>query len=145
MLNITVKVEKVLERQSFTSKRDGATVNRYSFVAVTTAEQYPKTICFSCLGDDTWAKLDIVEGGTYDVSFDITSREWNGKYFTDINAFRAQRIDTDAAASVPPSLNHTGGTDFRRNNNTAATKKSATAPPPSVTTDETSNPDSLPF
>lgn len=99
MLNITVKVEKVLERQSFTSRRDGATVNRYSFVAITTAEQYQKTICFTCLGDDTWENLHIVEGGTYQVSFDIASREWNGRYYTDINAFRAQRIDDTAAAA----------------------------------------------
>ena len=140
MLNITVKVEKVLERQSFISKRDGATVNRYSFVAVTTAEQYPKTICFSCLGDDTWANLHIMEGNTYHIYFDIASREWNGKYYTDVNAFRAEWVDK--AAPEAPKMNHTGGTDFRRSMATQHKEPSAVQPAPAAASD---NVEDFPF
>ena len=90
-MEISVKVEKILEKQSFTSKKDGTVYNKYGFVGKT-QEQYAKTICFVCMGDEAWGRMNIQVGSTYQVSFDVSSREWNGKYFTECSCWRAQLI-----------------------------------------------------
>lgn len=91
-METVIFVEKFLQTQEFTSKRDGSLMRRYSFVGET-REQYPRKICFTCLGDDTWNKLGIEVGHVYRISFDVSSREWQGRWFTDVVAWRAVLMD----------------------------------------------------
>ena len=91
-MEINVKVVKILDVQRFTSSRTGNEYVKNIFVG-TTQGQYPKTIAFSVMGEDKFQKMGIVVGGMYDVSFDVESREWNGKYFTECNAWLVKRID----------------------------------------------------
>lgn len=84
-MEITIRVEKVLDVQSFSSR------NKYSFVGKTD-DQYPKSIFFTCWDDDNWKKFNIKVGGTYQVSFDVSSREWNGRWYTDVNVWRVIAI-----------------------------------------------------
>lgn len=91
-MEINVKVVKILDAQRFTSSRTGNEYVKNIFVG-TTQGQYPKTIAFSVMGEDKFQKMGIVVGGMYDVSFDVESREWNGKYFTECNAWLVKRID----------------------------------------------------
>ncbi len=55
-----------------------------------TQGQYPKKICFSLWGDriDTFA---IEEGEDVTVSIDIESREYNGRWYTEVRAYKVQR------------------------------------------------------
>lgn len=91
-METVIFVEKFLQTQEFTSKRDGTLMRRYSFVGET-REQYPRKICFTCLGDETWKKLGIEVGHVYRISFDVSSREWQGRWFTDVSAWRAIPMD----------------------------------------------------
>ena len=50
--------------------------------------QYPRKMAFTCFGDNA-DKIKLTVGQTVTVYFDIESREWNGKWFTDIRAWRA--------------------------------------------------------
>jgi hypothetical protein len=45
------------------------------------------------MGEDKFKQMGIVMGGTYNVSFDVESREWQGKWFTECQAWRTQRVD----------------------------------------------------
>ena len=103
--SIIIKVEKILDKQTFTSSKNGNVYEKYGFVGVTQA-QYPKTIAFFVMGAEKFENLGIVVGKSYNVSFDVESREWNGKYFTDITAWKAVCIDgetgTQANAPTPP-------------------------------------------
>lgn len=100
--SIIVQIEKILEKQTFTSSKTGNVYEKFFFVGKTQA-QYPKTIAFSVMGKEKFEKLGIVVGKSYNVSFDVESREWNGKYFTDITAWKAVCIDgeTGTQANVP--------------------------------------------
>ena len=91
-MEITGKVVSVLEPQSFTSKKDGSVVVKHFFV-IETQGQYPKKVAFSVIGDEKFRQMNIVVGGTYNVSFDVESREWQGKWFSDVSAWRALRMD----------------------------------------------------
>ena len=69
---------------------------------VETAGQYPKKVCVSVCGDK-------LEGVTlkpeqhYDISFDIESREFNGKWYTDVKAWKISP-ESKATESVPPEF-----------------------------------------
>ena len=55
-----------------------------------TFDQYPKKICFNAFGNKV-DEFAIQEGETLTVSVDIESREFNGRWYTDIRAWRVER------------------------------------------------------
>ena len=99
-MEITGKVVSILEPQRFTSKKDGSEIMKNFFV-LETQGQYPKKIAFSVLGEDKFKTMGLVVGGVYNVSFDIESREWQGKWFSDVSAWRAMRTDGQAVSQAP--------------------------------------------
>ena len=108
-MNIQVTVTKIGDMQVITSKRTGNITKKYLFVG-TTGGQYPKTIAFAVLGEERYDKMQIEVGATYQVAFDIESREWNGKYYTELSAWQAVRMDAR------------GGKPEASQDNTAATQ-----------------------
>jgi len=91
-MELTVKVTKILDPVSGVSSRSGEQWVKNAFVGSTQGE-YPKTICFTVMGKDRWEKMAIKVGNSYSVSFDVESREWNGKYFTDLQAWKAMNLN----------------------------------------------------
>ncbi|MEM9931531.1 MAG: DUF3127 domain-containing protein, partial [Bacteroidota bacterium] len=56
------------------------------------------------LTQDKCALLDTYEEGQeVKVHFDLRGREWNGKYFTNLNAWRIEGASQPAASAPPPS------------------------------------------
>ena len=100
-MEISIKVEKILEPFKFVSKKSGEEMVKNTFVGVTQVSDYPKTIAFTVFGGDKFSQMGIVVGGIYNVSFEVESREWNGKYFTECNAWRAVRTDNGVQAPKP--------------------------------------------
>lgn len=96
------KVIAVLEPQKFVSKKNG---NEYvkNFFVIETGGQYPKKIAFSVMGDERWNRMNITMDGTYNVSFDIESHEWNGRWFTECGAWQAIRIDSQQKKDDAPA------------------------------------------
>lgn len=92
-MDLNVKIVKILDAQSYVSKSNNQTYVTRFFVGETTNTQFPKMVAFKVFGEEKFNAMGIVVGGTYNVSFDVESREWNGKYFTDCNAWRAVRVD----------------------------------------------------
>lgn len=90
-MEITGKIVKILDAQRFTSKKDGSEIVKNAFV-IETQGQYPKTICFSVIGEEKFKQMSLVVGNVYNVSFDAESREWNSKFFTELTAWKAVSI-----------------------------------------------------
>jgi hypothetical protein len=86
------KIISVLEPQRFVSQKNGNEYVTTVFV-IETQGQYPKKVAFKVMGEDKFKQMGIVMGGTYNVSFDVESREWQGKWFTECQAWRTQRVD----------------------------------------------------
>lgn len=97
IMEITGKVVKILDTLSGVSARNGEPWVKNTFV-IETQGQYPKKIAFTVMGEQRFAEMAIAVGGTYNVSFDVESREWQGKWFTDVSAWRALRVDGQQAA-----------------------------------------------
>lgn len=83
----TIKV--INEVESGVSKSSGKEWKKVSFVIETEGE-YPKTVCFGIFGGekvDNFIKFNKI-GQRVDVSFDVESREYKGRYYTDLNAWK---------------------------------------------------------
>lgn len=91
-MEIQGKVIAILEPQRFVSSKNGNEYITTVFV-IETPGQYPKKVAMKVMGDDKFKQMGIVMGGIYNVSFDVESREWQGKWFTECQAWRTQRVD----------------------------------------------------
>jgi len=91
-LSIKGKITKKLEIESGTSKA-GKEWKKQSFI-IDTGSQYNPEICFQLFGED---KIQILEnyneGDKVDVSFNLSSREYNGRYFHNVDAWRVESIE----------------------------------------------------
>lgn len=89
----------VLDLISGTSKA-GKAFQKRDFV-IETQGQYPKKICLQLFGDKVNECPNV--GEEVKVSFDIESREWNGKWFTQLNAWKVERPGVAQTAPTPPA------------------------------------------
>ena len=96
-LTIKGKIVNILEKESGTSKA-GKEWNKQSFVIDTGAEWNPE-VCFSLFGDEKIAMLEnFAEGQDVDVAFNLSSREFNGKYYHNIDAWKIDLVGEVATA-----------------------------------------------
>lgn len=58
---------------------------------------YPQLIKFQLVQDRCSLLDSITEGQKIKVSFDLRGREWNGKYFTNLNAWKIQEIALESS------------------------------------------------
>ena len=98
-MEITGKIIAVLPERGGTSK----TGNEWKMqeYVLETHEQYPKKICFNVFGADKIAQFNIQAGEELTVSFDINAREYQGRWYNDIRAWKVER--GDAASTMPPA------------------------------------------
>lgn len=70
---------------------------------IETHDQYPRKMCFDVFGADKIAQFNIQAGEELTVSFDIDAREWNGRWFNSIRAWKVERVGAQApvAAGAP--------------------------------------------
>ena len=66
-----------------------------------TLDQYPRKVHFEVFGEDRIKQNPCEIDQLVTVSFDIESREFNGRWYTSIRAWRIQQGDTTQAAAVP--------------------------------------------
>jgi hypothetical protein len=65
---------------------------------IETEEKYPKKVCFSAWNERVEDVQKIKVGDAIKVSFDVSSREYNEKWYTDL---RAWKIEVGGGASAP--------------------------------------------
>ena len=79
------------------------------FVILVQSGNYPQYIKFQ-LTQDRCAVIDTFEEGhEINVHFDLQGREWNEKYFTNLNAWRIEAVQ--AATAAAPVASPTAGDD----------------------------------
>ncbi len=88
-LEIVGKIIQVLPEQGGTSK-SGNPWKLQSYI-LETQEQYPRKVCFEVFGEDRIKSNPCKIDDTVTVSFDIESREFNGRWYTSIRAWRIQQ------------------------------------------------------
>ena len=94
-MEISGRIIAVLPEQGGVSKA-GNEWKKQEYV-LETHDQYPKKVCFQIFGADRIAQAAIQPGEELTVSFDIDSREYQGRWYTSIRAWRVQQGDQTAA------------------------------------------------
>lgn len=80
------KLEKI-----FDTEQKSASFQAREFVIEVADGQYPQMVKFQLVQDKCALVDDYSEGDTIEVEFDLRGREWNGKYFTNLQAWRISR------------------------------------------------------
>ena len=99
-MEISGKIIEILEVKSGQSAN--GEWRKQEYVLETEAE-YPKKVCFMAWGDKI-DQFNIQQGETVEVSIDLESREYNGRWYTDVKAWKVSRDDA-IAGSPPPFAN----------------------------------------
>lgn len=63
-----------------------------------TNDQYPKKVCFNFFGDKI-EQFPLAIDDVVNISFDLDSREYNGRWFTSVRAWKADKIGAQAPAA----------------------------------------------
>ncbi len=98
-MEITGKIIAVLPERGGISKT-GNEWKTQEYV-IETHEQYPRKVCFNVFGADKIAQFNIQTGEEMTVSFDINAREYNGRWFNDIRAWKVERGTAPAPVDIP--------------------------------------------
>ena len=94
-LKITGKITSILDVETGTSKA-GKEWQKQSFVIDTEAKFNPE-VCFSLFGDKTDLLANVNKGDEVEVSFNVSSREFNGKYYHNLDAWRISKLSAEVS------------------------------------------------
>ena len=98
-MELAGKVIAVLEPRGGVSKNGNEwKVQEY---VIETHDQYPRRMCFDVFGADKIQQFNIQVGEELNVFFDIDAREWQGRWFNSIRAWKVERVNADAQ-QMPP-------------------------------------------
>ena len=97
-MDITGTVVTILPERRFNGKNGEVVKNMF---VIEHGGQYKKKAVFSVLGEDRWKQMNFAEGADVQVSFDIDAREWNGKWFGELMAWRVQIVNGQQQSAVP--------------------------------------------
>ena len=99
-MEVTGKITKVLEKQSGVSKAEKEWT-KLSFI-LETSEAYNNLYCFEVFGTEKVEQFEKYNkvGQEVKVDFNVSTNEWNGKYFTSLQAWRIFKAEEKQPAEV---------------------------------------------
>lgn len=104
-MEIQGKIIVACEAREGVSARTGAKWKSQDFVLETHDAPYPRRCCFSVFGEDKLQQFNIKVGDEVTVSFDLDAREFNGRWFNSLRAWKVLHGDAataNTAADVLP-------------------------------------------
>lgn len=91
-MEIIGKAIAALPVKSGVSQRTGEQWQSREYV-IETQEQYPKKICFEVFGTDKLQEFNIRNNDLIKVHFDISAREYNGRWYNSIRAWKVEHVN----------------------------------------------------
>lgn len=101
--SIKGKIIAVLPERKGTSQKGEYYIQEY--VVEEEKGQYPMRLCFEVFGRENIDRFNIKEGDTVEVFYNFNAREWNGKWFNSIRAWRVSKpyAEKEEVPDVIPS------------------------------------------
>ena len=98
------KVFAILAEQKGTSA-GGKAWSKIDFVIEETEGQYPKKVIFNAMGEKMLPVVkSLTVGQLVEVHYNLDAREYNGKWFTNINAWRIDKNSEGITNKVDPEI-----------------------------------------
>ena len=77
-------------------------------IILETEGQYPKKVCIAIWGDKADEKI-LQVGNSLKIDFDVESREYNGRWYTDVKAWKVEMAGSGGGSAFnenpPPTVN----------------------------------------
>ena len=70
---------------------------------IETEEQYPRTVCLICWTNQIDEIQKFVPGQSIKAQIEISSREFNGKWYTDVRVWRFDPVGAQPAVAAAPT------------------------------------------
>jgi hypothetical protein len=103
-MQITAKLVQLLPLQSGTGKNGQW---KKQDIIVETEATYPKKICVSVWGDKIDAS-QLQPGNLLKIDFDVESREYNSRWYTDVKAWKIEVAGNASPAGSEKVMDNTG-------------------------------------
>lgn len=87
--------------KKFDTEQKTQTFQAREFVIEVADGNYPQLVKFQLVQDRCGLIDEFEEGKPVKVHFDLRGREWNGKYFTNLNAWRLEQVEENQQAPPP--------------------------------------------
>ena len=97
-MEIEGKVILILPLQQGVSKSTGNPWSSQQFV-IETYDQYPRKVCIEMFGDNLIKNSNVQIDDPVKVSYDLESREFNGRWYTSVRAWKVEKESANAAAA----------------------------------------------
>lgn len=112
---VTGTVKEVLQTKQGVSA-SGKEWATQEFILTTDDSNYPCDICFRIFGNDKITECAVNAGESLQVFFDIRSRDYNGRWFTDINVWKIDRMlkPNEVAPGVQNDSHTQGNAGFQQ-------------------------------
>lgn len=101
-MEIKGKIIQALPPQSGTAKATGNPWKKREYV-LETPDTYPRKVCFSLFGERV-DQYPMNVGDDVTVSFDLESREYNGRWYTDVRAWKVEKGASQPAAAPAATM-----------------------------------------
>ena len=102
-MEIKGKIIAVMEKRSGQSQSGKAWATQ-EYVIETINEQYPKRCVFNVFGEENIQKFALEVGKVVTIHFDINAREYNGRWYNDVRAWRVDHEQASEAAAQPAPI-----------------------------------------
>jgi len=96
-MEVKGKVLQILQMQNGMGKK--GPWKKQEFI-LETQSQYPKKVCMSIWGDKI-DQFNLSEGDLVNVSVDLESREYNGRWYTEARAWKIDKESAGTGTSAP--------------------------------------------
>lgn len=96
-LEVTGTLKQIFDEVRGQGRNNNEWVKRDFLIELDGQSQYPKSICFTAWGDKAQEITQYSPGQSLKVSFDLSSREYNGRWYTDIRAWRLDAVGGSVA------------------------------------------------
>lgn len=97
-MELTAKLTQLLPLQTGTGKNGQW---KKQDIIVETEGQYPKKVCISIWGDKINESV-LKVGAQLNISFDVESREYNGRWYTDVKAWKIEAAGAAKTSDKTP-------------------------------------------
>ena len=96
-MKVQGKITKILEPVKGQKKDGSGDWVKQNFI-VTTTEQYNNLYCFEVFGEEKVDNLNKYNkvGDEVEVNFNVQTNEWQGKYYTSLQAWRIKGVEQSA-------------------------------------------------
>jgi len=102
-MDIIGKLVQKLERETGVSNA-GKTWEKQSIIVDQASANFNKEVVISFFGDKIKSLRDIIEGDDVSVSINLSSREYNGKYYHNIDGWFIAKLGQETVSPIDEDL-----------------------------------------